>query len=190
VIDERFDMELTSAVAHANPDVHFVFVGPTAKIDPADLPAGDNIHWLGSKDYEDLPTYLSGWDAALMPFALNDSTRYISPTKTPEYLAAGRSVVSTSVPDVVAEYGESGIVHFGDTPRAFGEAIRAALADDPIERLRIADRLLKGRSWDATWDAMDTLIAEARAQREAAATLRQLVPTATPLLPIDRARRS
>ena len=81
-------------------------IGPVAKIDPAALPRARNIHYLGRKDYEELPAYLAGWDVALMPFAINEATRFISPTKTPEYLAAGKPVVSTPVTDVVRHYGD------------------------------------------------------------------------------------
>src|SRR5690606_28943889 len=97
VIDERIDLVLLDQVARARPDYQFVMLGPIAKIDPATLPQRGNIHYLGSKKYADLPRYLAGWDVAMMPFALNDATRFISPTKTPEYLAAGRRVVSTAI---------------------------------------------------------------------------------------------
>ena len=100
VIDERLDLGLIAAVAAARPDWQIVMVGPVAKIAPEDLPKAPNLHWLGQKSYDELPAYLSGWDVALMPFALNEATRFISPTKTPEYLAAGRPVVSTPVRDV------------------------------------------------------------------------------------------
>ena len=107
VVDERMDRELLGAVARLRPDVHFVMLGPVVKIDAASLPHAPNIHYLGSKNYKELPAYLSGWDAALLPFAHNEATRYVSPTKTPEYLAAGKPVVSTSIRDVVRPYGSS-----------------------------------------------------------------------------------
>ena len=106
VIDERIDLKLIANVAAARPDWSLVLVGPLAKLDPADLPRAPNIHYLGRKDYAELPAYVSGWDVALMPFALNEATRFISPTKTPEYLAAGRPVVSTPITDVVRHYGD------------------------------------------------------------------------------------
>src|SRR3954453_4859706 len=90
-------------------------VGPVVKIDPEELPKAPNIHYLGSKQYRELPAYISGWDVALLLFARNESTRYISPTKTPEYLAAGKPVVSTSIRDVVRPYGESKLVEIADT---------------------------------------------------------------------------
>ena len=104
VIDERIDLPLLAALAASRPDVQFVLIGPTAKIDPDTLPQAPNLHYLGPKPYDSLPAYAAHWSAGLMPFALNASTRFISPTKTPEYLAAGLPVVSTPVVDVVAQY--------------------------------------------------------------------------------------
>ena len=106
VIDERFDTELLDKVAEMRPDWSFVMVGPVVKISEDDLPKRPNIHYLGGKTYDELPAYLSGWDVALMPFAMNESTQFISPTKTPEYLAGGKPVVSTPIKDVVRHYGQ------------------------------------------------------------------------------------
>jgi len=106
VIDERMDIGLISTVASRKPDWHFVIIGPVAKIDKASLPKYGNIHYLGNKSYQELPSYLAGWDIAIIPFALNESTRFISPTKTPEYLAAGKPVISSSIQDVVNPYGQ------------------------------------------------------------------------------------
>ncbi len=106
VIDERMDVALVGEVARLRPDWQIVMIGPTAKIDPADLPRAANLHWLGGKGYADLPAYLANWDAGFMPFAINDATKYISPTKTPEFLAAGLPVVSTAITDVVTPYGD------------------------------------------------------------------------------------
>ena len=160
VIDERLDIDLVRTMAAERSDLHFVFLGPTAKIDEADLPRGANLHWLGGKDYRDLPSYLAGWDVAIMPFAHNDSTRFISPTKTPEYLAAGCPVVSTSITDVVSGYSSSGLVRIADEPATFLSAVDDALTDDRETRLRRADALLRNQSWDRTWAEMDALIAE------------------------------
>ncbi|MDQ4087578.1 MAG: UDP-galactopyranose mutase, partial [Pseudomonadota bacterium] len=110
VIDERMDLELISAIADAHPEWSIVMVGPVVKIDPADLPHRPNIHYVGGKTYDELPVYLGGWDVALMPFAINESTRFISPTQTPEFLAAGVPVVSTPITDVIRHYGEKGLV--------------------------------------------------------------------------------
>ena len=148
-------MDLLGAVAELRPDWQWVIVGPVvSKIDPATLPQQANIHYLGSKLYSDLPAYLSGWDVALLLFAHNESTRFISPTKTPEYLAAGRPVVSTSIRDVVRPYGDQGLAHIADTPENFVAACEAAMREDPAERQQKADVLLTQMSWDKTWSAM------------------------------------
>src|SRR5205814_4717049 len=96
VIDERMDYDLLREIAATRAPWQIILLGPTAKIDPAILPRAANIHYLGPKPYAVLPEYVAGWDVALMPFARNEATRFISPTKTPEYLAAGKPVVSTS----------------------------------------------------------------------------------------------
>lgn len=158
VIDERMDLELLRTAAEARPDWHWLLLGPVVKIDPATLPQGPNVHALGMKRYDELPGYLAHWDVALMPFALNESTRFISPTKTPEYLAAGLPVVSTPIRDVVRTYGDRGLVHIADGPDAFIAACERALAgQDPAVQSE-ADALLQTMSWDATWQRMDALI--------------------------------
>jgi UDP-galactopyranose mutase len=161
VVDERMDLELLEQVAAARPDWHLVIVGPVVKIDPALLPRAANIHYLGPQQYEDLPSYLAGWDVALLPFARNDATRFISPTKTPEYLAAGKPVVSTSIRDVVRPYGIAGLARIADEPADFVAAVEAALAEDAAERLRQADAFLTQTSWDGTWTRMYHLISAA-----------------------------
>jgi UDP-galactopyranose mutase len=151
VIDERLDRALLHEVAARSPGWHFVLVGPVAKIDPGELPSLPNIHYLGQKAYAELPRYIAGWDVAILPFARNAATRFISPTKTPEYLAAGKPVVSTSIPDVVRPYGEQRLARIADTPARFIEAIGAALSDPVSRWLPRADAFLAGNSWDATW---------------------------------------
>jgi UDP-galactopyranose mutase len=160
VIDERMDTALLDAVAQLRPDWHLVMIGPVVKIDPADLPRRPNIHYLGGKEYQDLPAYLAGWDVAMMPFALNESTRFISPTKTPEYLAAGKPVVSTPIRDVVRTYGEMNLVRIADTPAAFVAAVERALAEDAgnADWLIRVDEMLARTSWDWTWTRMTELI--------------------------------
>jgi len=161
VLDERLDVDLVAGVADLRPDWHWVLVGPVAtqKIDPTALPRRSNIHYLGLKTYDDLPAYLSGWDVATLPFARNKATRYISPTKTPEYLAAGLPVVSTSIHDVVHPYGERGLVHIADTPAAFVAAVERAIGEDATNRQRTADVFLADLSWDRTWGEMRALLA-------------------------------
>jgi glycosyltransferase involved in cell wall biosynthesis len=165
VIDERIDLNLIREVSAARADWQFVFVGPVTKIDPAALPQGPNLHYLGGRQYDELPGYLSGWDVALLPFAHNDSTRYISPTKTPEYLAAGRRVVSTSVRDVVRTFGDTGFVEFGDTPDEFIAAIEASLGGDDPQRQERVDNYLAMQSWDRTWSRMQALMARSMSTR-------------------------
>ncbi|MBD0326041.1 MAG: glycosyltransferase, partial [Pyrinomonadaceae bacterium] len=165
VIDERLDIELLDGLAQARPDWQLLMIGPVVKIDPADLPRRPNIHYLGSKSYGELPAYLAGWDVALLLFARNGSTRYISPTKTPEYLAAGCAVVSTSIRDVVRPYGQQGLVRIADTVEDFVTAVEAAMKDDEPERLRQVDAFLSQTSWDKTWARMSALIEEVVAAR-------------------------
>jgi len=158
VIDERMDLALLASLARARHDWQLVLVGPIAKIDLANLPQADNIHYLGPKSYAALPRYLAGWDVALLPFAHNDATRFISPTKTPEYLAAGCPVVSTGIRDVVRPYGERGLVRIADTAEAFEAAVDAALSEDRASRLATVDPFLAQTSWDDTWMEMSGLI--------------------------------
>ncbi|MCV9967814.1 UDP-galactopyranose mutase [Pararhizobium sp. BT-229] len=167
VIDERLDLDLIRSVAALKPNLSFVFLGPVVKISQADLPRANNIHYLGQKAYSDLPAYLSGWDAALMPFALNEATRYISPTKTPEYLAAGRPVISTRIVDVNRSYGSVPGVFIADDATGFAEACEAALAMKPSSNtwLEDVDALLALSSWDDTFDSMKLLVEEALAAK-------------------------
>ncbi|MBW3593770.1 MAG: NAD(P)-binding protein, partial [Actinobacteria bacterium] len=160
VIDERMDFSLLSGVARARPDWHIVVVGPSVpKFDPDQLPREPNIHYLGGKTYGELPAYLAAWEVALLPFARNDATRFISPTKTPEYLAAGKPVVSTSIRDVVRPYAENGLVGIADSVDDFVAAVEAALANaGDREWLARVDAHLAQMSWDETWARMETLI--------------------------------
>lgn len=158
VIDERMDLALIDGIASARPDWQIVMVGPVVKIDPHSLPRRPNVRSLGPKTYQELPSHLAGWDVALVPFARNESTRYISPTKTPEYLAAGRPVVSTSIADVVEPYGTLGLVRIADEVSGFVGACAAALADKSAGRLARAAAFLRTTSWDDTWTRIDGLI--------------------------------
>lgn len=159
VIDERFDRELLDQIAQQRPDWQFVMIGPIVKIDPESLPKHANIHYLGPKKYGELPSYLAGWDIALLLFARNESTRFISPTKTPEYLAAGKPAISTSIRDVVRPYGDLKLVEIADTPGDFIRAAEKILShphDD--EWLARVDAFLANVSWDKTWAQISNLI--------------------------------
>lgn len=167
VIDERMDLDLLAQLAGLRPDWHLVFIGPLAKIEVETLPQRPNIHYLGAKHYNELPNYIAGWDVALLPFARNASTRFISPTKTPEYLAAGKPVVSTSIRDVLRPYGVQGLVRIADDPGEFVQAVEDSLSDDMSDRVIDYDRFLANNSWDKTWRAMEDLIERTVVSRRA-----------------------
>jgi glycosyltransferase involved in cell wall biosynthesis len=155
VIDERLSLSLIEDIARQRKDWHFILIGPVAKIEEADLPKLENIHYLGMKNYQQLPAYLSGWDVAIMPFAMNEATRFISPTKTPEYLAGGKPVISTPILDVVRHY--SSVVSFITTSEEF-----IAVAENDIVQdekwLTQVDKILSENSWDRTWNRMNEII--------------------------------
>ena len=166
------DADFAALAEHAEaadrrPDWQLVMVGPVVKIDPEGLPRRANLHYLGMKPYAELPSYLAGWDVALMPFARNESTRFISPTKTPEYLAGGKPVVSTPIRDVVRPYGELAMVEIAEEPADFVAAVERALArhaagiEGGSERaswLQQVDEFLARGSWSRTWQSMSDLI--------------------------------
>src|SRR5687767_1149532 len=169
VIDERMDLELLDELAQASPDWHLVMLGPVVKIDTESLPNLPNIHYLGMKTYDQLPAYLANWDITLLPFALNDSTRFISPTKIPEYLAGGKPVVSTPIQDVVNPYGRQKLVSIAGTAGEFVKAIEITLQmkkEDTARWLTKVDQQLSQNSWDYTWKRMMTLIESSMASKE------------------------
>ncbi len=176
VLDERFDRDLLAAVAAARPDYQFVLVGPVVKVDPAQMPQAANIHYFGQQSYADLPAYLGGWDVALLPFARNDSTKFISPTKTLEYMAAGKPIVSTPITDVAEPYGD--MVALASTAEEFAAACDRALAETSAEkaaRLAKFDGVLARTSWDRTAALMAEAI-EAAATRGFSETASDTVP--------------
>jgi UDP-galactopyranose mutase len=171
VVDERFDLELIKEVSIKKPEWHFIIIGPVVKIDPDSLPRLPNIHYLGSKSYNELPNYLGGWDIATIPFLRNKSTKYISPTKTPEYLAGGKPVISTSISDVINPYGQNKLVHIADTAHDFIMMAEKELdKTDKSEWINSVDNFLADNSWDNTWLNMSNLVYQ------------QLVP----VIPIDQ----
>ena len=164
VIDERFDAALITALADRAPDWQLVMVGPVVKIDPATLPQRANLHWLGQQPYEVLPQLVAQWDVCLLPFARNESTRFISPTKTLEYMAAEKPIVSTSIQDVKGLYGDC--VAIASNPAEFMDACHAALHEDDLERRRRIERMrvhVRHHAWDRTVQAIhgeiETLLA-------------------------------
>jgi protoporphyrinogen oxidase len=167
VIDERFDPVSVSLLADGHPDWQIILVGPVVKIDPATLPRRKNIHYMGQRPYSELPEFLAGWDVCLLPFAINESTRYISPTKVLEYMVAEKPIVSTPVVDVVEPYGH--IVHIGRHSQSFVDACERALADrGPARAKRIAmmRNVVEATSWDSTVSKMTALIAAAQQEQQ------------------------
>ena len=163
VIDERTDLELLRRASELRPNYQFVMLGPVVKIDPAELPQLPNLHYLGQKQYRDLPGYVKGFDVCMMPFALNDATKFISPTKTLEYMAAHKPIVSTPVADVVGSYADA--VAICGTPEEFVGAIDAALKETGEERERRVVRekqTLERNSWDSIAERMDEKMRETR----------------------------
>jgi UDP-galactopyranose mutase len=159
VIDERMDLAILKRLASERPDWQIILLGPVVKIDPATLPRAQNLHYLGKKDYHELPAYIGGWDVALMPFAIGPATRYISPTKVLEYMAAERPIVSTPITDVVEPYGD--IVYVGEGPDGFLRACASALSSTPFERedrKRRARDVLRRTSWDETTRSMNLIV--------------------------------
>ncbi len=179
VVDERFDTALLGDLARLRPKTHFIILGPVVKIDPATLPRADNIHYLGGKSYNELPEYLAGWDIALLLFALNDATRFISPTKTPEYLAAGKPVISTPIRDVVRGYGDEGLVAIAHDAESFADALDSALEPQTSEWHEAVDQKLAQSSWDSTWAAMQQQIDFACRKNEQKSITRKTESTRT-----------
>ena len=189
VIDERMDLGLLAYLADKRPDWQFVLLGPVVKIDPSTLPNRINIHLLGMKDYQDLPAYLSGWQAALLPFAQNEATRFISPTKTPEYLAAGLPVISTPIRDVERPYGKLGLVSIGRSHGDFLKAIEQQLSNgkSPVWESQVRS-FLSSLSWDRTWAGMERLICRELARKRQLGKETDVVGPALPKFPASVAR--
>lgn len=163
VIDERLDLSLVARVADHNPAWQVIMVGPVVKIDPESLPRRANIHWLGMQGYERLPYFLNGWDVALMPFALNEATRFISPTKTLEYMAGGKPVVSTGVKDVITLYGSAvEVAHSPDQFVAACETLLSASDADRATRALEMDALVASSSWERSARSIDGLMSASR----------------------------
>jgi glycosyltransferase involved in cell wall biosynthesis len=189
VIDERFDTDLIKEVAAARPDWQIVLVGPVVKIDPVNLPQADNIHYMGQRTYDELPKFLAGWDVCLLPFALNDSTKFISPTKVLEYMAAELPSVSTPITDVKVPY--SHVVEIADNAAEFIAACDRMLALDDAQKADLAERMrtvVAGTSWDKTANAMHELIQTTKPSNKAdrlnAANVELTADDAVDVLPV------
>lgn len=183
VIDERMDMPVLKALSEAHPEWQIVMLGPVVKIDPSELPQAPNLHFLGMKDYQELPSYLAYFDVALVPFAMNEATRYLSPTKTLEYLAAGKPVVAAPIHDIVELYGE--YVRIAESPDEFVADVEAALAETKVSRQEQAvrvEKLLRLYTWDYIASEMQKLIEAAR--RPAVSNEGELDP-ASDAAPVD-----
>lgn len=159
VIDERMDYDLVKEMAEARPDWSFVLVGPVVKVDPASLPQAPNLYWVGQRDYKELPDYCRAYDVCMMPFALNDATRYINPTKALEYLATGRPVISTPVNDVVSQY--TGTIAIAKNAQEFVRAIENALENDQSQHIAAGVSRARECSWESTVAQMEQLIKDA-----------------------------
>ena len=175
VLDERFDAALISELARRQPEWQIVLLGPVVKVSRDELPQEPNVHYLGQKSYAELPSYLGHWDVALLPFARNAATEFISPTKTPEYLAAGVPVVSTAIHDVVRPYGDLNLLRVADDAAGFEAAVQDILAERGSEaaqdRQARADAYLNTLSWDRTWAEMQARMVEALARRDSLQSL-------------------
>ena len=173
VIDERFDTELVRRMAEAHPEWQIVLVGPVVKIDPAELPRAANVHYMGQRNYDELPKFLAGWDLCLLPFAMNESTKFISPTKVLEYMAAEKPSVSTPITDVKVPYGD--VVAIASTAEEYIAACERMLALAEEEKSELVERMrdiVANTSWDKTASRMHELISTtAPGARPAAAVL-------------------
>lgn len=164
VVDERMDYRLLSALATAHPEWSVVVIGPSCKVDPAEFPQHANLHFLGGREYAQLPAYVKGLDVCLMPFALNEATAFINPTKALEYMATARPIVSTAVEDVVLQFAD--VVSISNSHDEFiANCERAVAAPDP-ERINTGLQRAAGNSWDAIVARLEEYIADALAERE------------------------
>jgi glycosyltransferase involved in cell wall biosynthesis len=164
VIDERIDYDLLRVLAESIPEAELVMVGPVVKVDPAELPQGRNIHWLGQRQYAELPAHVKGFDVCLMPFALNEATEYINPTKTLEYMAAGKPIVSTAISDVVHNF--TPVVAVAYSQAQFTDAVRAAIRSPNQELIARGLEQARSNSWESIVSRMERIIRDAVRARE------------------------
>ena len=167
VVDERIDYELLAQLADANPDWNVVMVGPRTKVEESTLPQRPNLHWLGGRDYSQLPAYAKRFDVCLMPFALNEATEYINPTKALEYMATGKPIVSSAVEDVILQFSD--VVNIADSHDDFINLCRRAVAIPPRARIQLGIELARNNSWEAIVRKLLAHINEVLDTKEAAA---------------------
>jgi glycosyltransferase involved in cell wall biosynthesis len=159
VVDERMDYELITRLADANREWSVVMIGPTTKVDESVLPKRPNLHWLGQRSYMDLPAYCKGFDVCLMPFALNESTEFINPTKALEYMATGRMIVSTAVPDVVRNFGA--VIKIAKEHDEFIRLCREAVEKPEPDAIKRGSRMACENTWERIVARMEEHIEEA-----------------------------
>ncbi len=146
VVDERMDYELIARLADANRDWSVVMIGPTMKVEDATLPKRPNLHWLGQRSYIELPAYCKGFDLCMMPFAMNESTEFINPTKALEYMATGRMIVSSAVPDVVRNFGT--VVKVAKNHQEFISLCRKAVEQPEDDRVKRGLQMARENTWE------------------------------------------
>jgi len=159
VVDERMDYELICRLADANRDWSVVMIGPTMKVDEATLPKRPNLHWLGQRSYQQLPAYCKGFDVCLMPFALNESTEFINPTKALEYMASGRMIVSTAVPDVVRNFGT--VIKIAKEHDQFIRLCREAVERPEPDAIKRGSQMACENTWERIVSRMEEHVEEA-----------------------------
>jgi glycosyltransferase involved in cell wall biosynthesis len=159
VVDERMDYELIARLADANRDWSVVMIGPTMKVDETSLPKRPNLHWLGQRSYMDLPAYCKGFDVCTMPFALNESTEFINPTKALEYMATGRMIVSSAVPDVVRNFGA--VVKIAQDQEEFVALCRKAVERPEENKIEGGLKMASENTWEQIIGRMEQHIEEA-----------------------------
>lgn len=163
VIDERIDYDLLATLADADPTWHIAMIGPVCKVDPAQFPQRPNLHWLGGQPYAQLPAFTKGFSVALMPFALNEATEYINPTKALEYMAAGRPVVSTALDEVKSNF--SSVARIAKSHEQFVALCRSEVDSPSRTRLARGLRLAAENTWEANVAKMEAHVAAAFVER-------------------------
>ncbi len=147
VVDERMDYELVAKLADANPNWSVVIIGPAIKVDPDQFPQRPNLHWLGGREYKDLPAYGKGFDVCLMPFAMNEHTQFINPTKSLEYMATGREIISSAVPDVISNFGA--VVKVAHSHDEFIQLCRQAVERPDQKAIERGLKMASENSWES-----------------------------------------